>query len=131
MGNPVLLRIPDCAMFKFDSFITLGVTNGGTGLDKGKISLVEISSDKSVLKISTWGPNKAFGSDNFALVYLNPLLGQSNLLGNKITVGQITTKSSTAYTAVMNFQGKPTKKAKNTAMNFWGEYGVKFKLGKQ
>ena len=57
--NPVLLNIRACAIFKFDSYITLGVTNGGTGLDKGKISLVEISSDKSVLKISTWGPNKA------------------------------------------------------------------------
>ena len=109
--NPVILRInPDS---QFDSWLTVGVTNGD---NNNLVSSIGID-------FNSWTDTHGIEVDDGAVFVLDP--EQNIVNGNEYIIAQITVSTGSNYVAIFNVQGKTVDTDRTKS---WTETGIRFQL---
>lgn len=108
---PLLITLDSNA--NYDSWLTIGITNGDTD---NKISTVGIDFD-------SWTDNYGLTIDNGAIFVMDPEI--DIIEGNEYVIGQISVRTGTEYTAIVSVQGKTID---NSIDKSWSEQNVRFDL---
>jgi hypothetical protein len=106
---------------KYDSWLTLGITNGNIN---NKVSSVGID-------FTSWNNGESIDIENGAVFLMDPTSIDASINGYEIVIGQITIATDTTATVTVNVQGKSNIQDKfndGYAAMSWNEIGVSFPL---
>ena len=113
IGGALPLLITLDSNLKYDSWLTIGITDGDTD---NKISTVGIDFD-------SWTDNYGLTIDNGAIFVMDPEI--DIIEGNEYVIGQISVRTGTEFTAILSVQGKTND---NSIDESWSEQNIRFDL---
>eukprot|EP01048_Picozoa_sp_COSAG05_P020050 COSAG05_NODE_3310_length_2158_cov_1.379310_1_plen_182_part_00 len=111
--------IKKVAAAKYDSWLTVGITDGNSDDVLGSAGL----------KFADWTSNKGIEANNSAVFWMDPTA--STAKGSAaVTVAQLTVPKGLKFNCTMGLQGKkPLADAKESGEDNWRAEGVTFPLG--
>lgn len=100
---------------RFDSWLTIGITNGNINNDLNTIGI----------DFSRWDETNSLIVDDGAIFKMDP---DVNEYQNEIILGQFTISSGTQQTVILNIQGKLNTQNEIPSDNIWSEGQMRFEL---